>query len=135
PLLGAERCLLEAIRRNGADFKNYERLTEVYVLLAEISDADQRSACLNQAFDSAQSAVERYPGLGRLHLQLAQIAEQLGKTDIALVHYRRAVEIEDSFRDQFARMYPTHEVFSRLGEQKYQFAKQRMEELARPSSR
>jgi hypothetical protein len=135
PLLGAERCLLEAIRRNGADFKNYERLTEVYVLLAEISGAAQRSACLNQAFDIAQSAVERYFGLGRLHLQLAQIAEQLGKTDIALVHYRRAVEIEDSFRDQFARMYPTHEVFSRLGEQKYQFAKHRMEQLARPSSR
>jgi O-antigen ligase len=129
PLLRAERCLLEAIRRNGADFKNFERLTEVYILLAEISGAAQRSACLNQAFDSAQSAVERYPGLGRLHLQLAQIAEQLGKTDIALAHYKRTVEIEDSFRDQFARMYPSHEVLSRLGEEKYQFAKQKAESL------
>jgi O-antigen ligase len=129
PLLRAERCLLEAIRRNPADFKNFERLTEVYILLAETSGAAQRSASLNKAFDSAKSAVERYPGLGRLHLQLAQIAEQLGKADIAVVHYKRAVEIEDSFRDQFARMYPTHEVFSRLGEQKYQFAKQKTESL------
>jgi O-antigen ligase len=131
PLLRAERCLLEAIRRNPADFKNFERLSEVYVLLAETSGATQRSACLNQAFNSAQSAVERYPGLGRLHLQLAQIAEQLGKTDIAVVHYKRAVEIEDSFRDQFARMYPSHEVLSRLGEEKYQFAKQKTKSFLR----
>ena len=128
-LLRAERCLLEAIRRNGADFKNFERLTEVYILLAEASGAAQRSSSLDKAFDSAKSAVERYPGLGRLHLQLAQIAEQLGKADVALKHYKRAVEIEDSFRDQFARTYPTHEVFSRLGEQKYQFAKQKTESL------
>jgi O-antigen ligase len=133
-LLRSEKCLREAIARNGADFKNFERLAEVYSLLAEKSPSRQKSDYLEQAFNSALGAVERYPGSGRLRFRLAQIAEELGRTDVAVRQYRHAVEIEDSYRRQFRLMYPGQEVFSRLGQEKYQQAIERAEQLARQSS-
>jgi O-antigen ligase len=129
----AEECFLAAIVRNKADFKNFERLAEVYDLFAETSTLEKELDYLNQAFDNASCAVKRYPGSGRLHFQLAQIAEQLGRTGIAKEHYERAKRIEDSFRSQFRLMYPEEEMFSRLGEEKYQVAKQRIEDLSETS--
>ena len=127
-LSAAERCLLDAIERNKADYKNFERLADVYSLLAEASSEQTKTDWLNKGFQAAQNAVERYPGSGRLRVKLGEIAEQLGKTAIACEQYKRAVEIEDSFRRQFQRMYPGREIFSRLGEEKYEFAKQRLSE-------
>jgi len=128
-LLQAEKSLLAAIERNRADFKNFKRLAEVYNLLAETS-TQQRGDWLNKAFDSARCAVERYPGSARLRIELAKIAEQLGKTDIAVEHYKKAVEIEDSYRRQFRQMYPQRQICSRLGEEKYKNAKQRIKHLS-----
>jgi len=127
-LLQAEKCLLNAIQRNKAAFKNFERLTDVYSLLAETS-TEQRTDCLNKAFENARLAVERYPGSGRLRIKLAQIAEQLGKTNAAIEHYRKAIDIEDSFRRQFQQIYPDRQVLTRLGEDKYHAAKQRIKYL------
>jgi hypothetical protein len=132
-LTHAEQCLNEAINRNGADFKNFERLSEVYVLLAELAGAGSRNEYLNKALTSASDAVERYPGSGRLHFQLAQIAEKSGEKDLAVREYEQAVEIEDSYRKQFRQMYPGQKVFSRLGEDRYQLAKKRMEEAGKSS--
>ena len=126
-LLLAEKNLLVAIERNQADFKNFERLTEVYTRLAEISSPQESRDWLNKAFDTGFSAVQRYPGSGRLQFKLAQIAEKSDRTDTAIERYRRAVEIEDSFRRQFRLMYPGRQVFSRLGEERYQLAKRRIE--------
>jgi hypothetical protein len=67
-----------------------------------------------------------------LRVGLAEIAEQLGKTDFAVDQYKKAIAIEDGYRDQFRLMYPGREMFSRLGEQKYQFARQRTQQLAKP---
>jgi hypothetical protein len=128
-LLQAERCLQTAINRNNADFKNFERLTEVYNLLAEISKPGEKTDWLNKAFDSAQLAVGRYTGCERLHFELAKIAEQLQKTDLAREEYKQAIEIEDSFRSQFKMMYPNREIVSRLGEDKYQLATERIKAL------
>ena len=58
-----------------------------------------------------------------------EIAEKLGQTDVAIEQYEKAVDIEDSFRVQFRLMYPGWEMFSRLGEEKYKNAKQRIKEL------
>jgi O-antigen ligase len=132
-LLQAERCLQVVIKRNNADFKNFERLTDIYVAfgdLAEISKPQEKNDWLNKALESAQQAVELYPGCERLHFELAKIAEHLGKIDIALEHYKRAVEIEDSFRSQFKMMYPNREIVSRLGEEKYQFAIERISRIS-----
>ncbi|MHC4620552.1 MAG: O-antigen ligase family protein [Planctomycetota bacterium] len=133
-LTAARDALLTAAGRNPADYKNFDRLTEVYTLLAQTAADREKADWLNQAFHTASRAVRLYPGSGRLRLRLAEIAEQLGKADFALDQYKKAVEIEDSYRGQFRLMYPGREMFSRLGDQEYQHAKQRIEQLAKFSS-
>ena len=83
-LMHSESAFLAAIRRNPADFKNFEHLAEVYSLLAEASAGQEKNNWLNKAFDAARTAVELYPGMDRLRVALAKIAEKSGKTDIAL---------------------------------------------------
>jgi len=117
----AEECFLQAIERNKADYKNYEKLSTVYELLGQNQDA----------YDWCLKATELYPGSGRLRFKLAKIAEQLDKTDVAIEQYRKAIEIEDKYRRQFQVMYPERkEIVSRLGEEKYQFAIKRVKELS-----
>ena len=128
-LLNAEICSLAAIKRNMVDFKNFEQLAGIYSAMAEITGPQEKQNWLSKAFDLASQAVELYPGSCRLHFRLAEIAEQLGKNDIAVENYKKAVEIEDSYREQFKTMYPGREIFSRLGEEKYKTAKQKIEIL------
>jgi len=119
-LKNAEECFKQAIARNKADFKNYEKLSDVYELLGQTQEA----------YDWCQKATQLYPGSDRLHFKLAQIAEQLGETNTAIEQYSKAIEIEDSFRHQFRMMYPERkEIVSRLGEDNYQFAIKRVKEL------
>lgn len=135
-LLKARKCLQTAIERNNVAFKNFERLTEVYCSLAEITTQQEKIDWLNRAFDTELLAIERYPGCGRLRFKLAQIAEQLNRTNIAIEQYEKTIEIEDKYRGQFQIMYPEREkIVSRLGEDKYEFAVKRVRELSkRPDS-
>ena len=126
-LLAAEECLLGAIERNEAEYKNYERLAEVYGLLARGAE----DGWLEKALGSAENAVERYPNSGRLRVQLAKIAELSGDRQKACVNYEKAIEIEDEYRGQFAVMYPGADLFSRLGEDVYGEAKKKIKELCR----
>ena len=130
-LLAAAKSLQVAIERNKADFKNYAALTEVYRLLAELSQNQARTDWLNKASDSASQAIKCYPGSSQLRIELAEITEQLNKNDVALEQYKKAIEIEDAYRKQFEMMYPGRKIFSRLGEEKYNIAKQRIEELSK----
>jgi len=121
-LENAAKCFLDAVERNEASFKNYEKLSTVYNLLGDTQ----------KAYDWGLEAAKRYPGSGRLQFNLAEIAEQLGKTALAVEHYKEAVMIEDKYRRQFQRMYPDREeIFSRLGEEKYKRAKQKIDSLSR----
>ena len=130
-LLQAEHHLLSAIKKDPATYKNFEKLTETYSRLAELPTEDDPQVWRQKALDAATHAVERYPGCGRLHLDLAQTAEQLGKTDLAITHYKRAIEIEDAYRRQFRIMYPDRkEIVSRLGNDQYKFATQKSIELS-----
>jgi len=118
----AARCFSQAIQRNPADYKNYEKLATVYGRLGQPQ----------KAYDWYLRAAGLYPGCERLWCELAQMAEQLGKTGLALCHYTKAVEIENSYREQFRRMYPDREkIVSRLGDQEYQHAQKRVEELSK----
>ena len=129
-LLRAEEHLQTAIQRNKQNFKYFEQLAQVYTLLAEIPPGQDKEKYLDKAFKIMSLAIERYPGCERLRFKLAQTAEQLGKTDIALEQYREAIRIEDKYRAQFRIMYPERkEVVSRLGQEQYQFAKKRVREL------
>lgn len=130
----AEKCLLAAIARDPADSKHFERLAETYTLFTEISPPDEKTNWLNKALDSISSAVERYPGSARLHLQAAEIAEKLDNNTLALDHYQKTVDIEDAFRNQFKIMYPQWRLVSRLGEEKYQHAKQKLKDLSEKST-
>jgi len=121
-LLNAENDLLGAIKRNPAYFKDYEKLADLYLLLAQSAEMDKKNQWLNKAYLAANEAVMRYPGLARIKMRLADIAEQLGKIDVAVENYRKAVEIEDAYRQQFKMMYPGRAIFSRLGEDQYQTA-------------
>ena len=117
----AEDCFREAIERNKADYKNYEKLSTVYELLGQNQEA----------YDWCLKATQLYPGSGQLQFKLAQIAEKLGKTDTAVEQYKKTVEIEDKYRHQFKTIYPEREkIVSRLGEEKYQFAIKRVKELS-----
>ena len=129
-LLKSKKSLLEAVERNPADYKNFERLAETYNNLAQISTANSMTDYLGKAFDNAEMAVKLYPGCGRLRFKLAEIAEQLGEIVLAVEQYKAAVKIEDGFRRQFQIMYPESEIFSRLGEDKYQAAKQNIKNLS-----
>jgi len=118
----AGRCFGEAIRRNPAEYKNYEKLAAVYSRLRQHQ----------KAYEWYLKAAALYPGCERIWLELAQTAEQLGKAGLALCHYTKAVEIEESYRQQFRQMYPDREkVVSRLGDKEYEHAKRRIEELSK----
>ncbi len=137
-LLQAVESLQAAIGRNSAAFKDFERLTDAYSALADVSREQEKAGWLNKAFEAASAAIERYPGCERLHFKLAQTAERQGKNDIALEHYKEAIEIEDAYRSQFRLMYPDRkEIVSRMGEDAYQFAVERVKGLSGepPSSR
>ncbi|MFC1793632.1 O-antigen ligase family protein [Planctomycetota bacterium] len=133
-LLRAESCLQSAIGRSNAEFKNFERLTDIYRLLAETSIGQEKTDWLNKAYEAASQAVERYPGCGRLHFKQAQIADQMGNAEIAVEQYTKAIEIEDEYRDQFRQLYPEREdIVSRIDKNMYLYAKERVEELSKKS--
>lgn len=126
----AEACFLAAIARDNVDFKNYEKLSEVYTLLTNTSPVLEKTDLLDYSLDCLLSAVERYPTSDRLRFELAEVAEQLGRTELAVAQYKKAVEIEDAYRNQFRIMYPGREIFSRLGKENYEKAKQRIKQLS-----
>jgi len=104
-------------------------------LLAEVSTQQEKIDWLNEAFQTASLAVEHYPGCARLRIELAKIAERLGRNDTATSQYEKAIDIENKYRAQFREMYPEREkIVSRLGEEKYQFAKQRLKFLTGQST-
>jgi hypothetical protein len=133
-LLRAEKHLQAAIQRNKQSFKYFEQLAQVYSLLAEISPEQDKKKYLDEAFQTMSLGIERYPDCERLRFKLAQIAEQLGKADIALEQYKETIRIEDKYRAQFRMMYPQRkEIVSRLGQEKYEFALTRIKELSKES--
>jgi hypothetical protein len=124
----AEQMLFIAAERNPRNHKIFDSLSELYSIYARLQP-EQNEAMLNKALDSASIAVKLYPGDAELHLKLAQIADDLGRTDLALKNYKVAVQIEDGFREQFKLMYPGRKVLSRLNEDKYFSATQRIKDL------
>ena len=126
----AEDCFLAAIHRDPADFRNHKRLSDVYNQLAQTVTQPKKNDYLRKSLDKAFDAIWLYPGSAQLRIKMAQIAEKLNESDIALAQYQKAIEIEDAYRKQFQIMYPDKKVFSRLGELKYQNAKKKITQLS-----
>jgi len=117
----AARYLRQAVGANPADYRNYEKLALAYSYWQRWQDAH----------DWYLKAAELYPGCERLWFKLGQAAEQLGKPGAALTYYIKAVQIEESYQQQFHQMYPTREkVISRLGDADLATARKRIEELS-----
>ena len=120
------------IERNSADYKNFERLSKVYNLLAA-TEGPESVRWQQKALDAIEEAVSRYPGSARLRIELAGIAERLGKKEMAIENYQLAIKIEDGYSEQFKIMYPDFPVFSRLGKEKYSLAKERLAAIGNSS--
>jgi len=119
-----------AILRDPSDFKNYKKLSEIYIVFARNSSGDEATGFCDKAYEYGCLAAKRYPGFSELQLELGKLAEKLDRIQGAKGHYEKAVTIEDSYREQFCRMYPGKEIFSRLGDSNYQFAKDRLAVLS-----
>jgi tetratricopeptide (TPR) repeat protein len=132
-LANAEQAFFIAAQRNPADYRPFDGLSDLYLMRAQLAP-DERTQWLEKASDVASIAVSLYPGQSELHFQLAAIADELDRTDLALKHYQAAVDIEDGFREQFHAMYPDLKVLSRLPENKYDLAKERLKTLSEKSS-
>ncbi|MBN1125316.1 MAG: O-antigen ligase family protein [Sedimentisphaerales bacterium] len=128
-LENAANLFLSAKARNPAGFKDDSQLAWIYQKMAENRTDQQKKDYLAKAYGHASSAVGKYPGSAKLHIELADLAVKLGQSEQALNHYRQAVQIEDAFRDMFRNMYPGRDIQSRLGEENYQWAKRMIEEL------
>ncbi|HSV26423.1 MAG TPA: tetratricopeptide repeat protein, partial [Sedimentisphaerales bacterium] len=126
----AERAIHTAIDRNPAAHEYRAMLAEVYATAAQIAQGDVRTAWLEKAHSAATEAVIRYPGDAAARIALADIADDLGRSDEALEQYIEAVAIERAYRELFVRMHPDRELHSRLGENKYQYARSRIAELS-----
>lgn len=128
-LKNSQQCLFTAIKRDPTDYRNYENLSRLYSSLA-FYEPDKRDFWLGEALEAAESARERYPGLGRFYFNIGYLNELLGDRQAALENYRKAIEIEDSFQSQFAVMYPGRETISRIDPRKYLMAKQKVSLLS-----
>ncbi|MGE5294692.1 MAG: tetratricopeptide repeat protein, partial [Solirubrobacterales bacterium] len=115
----AARYFRKSIAESPADYKDYEKLAIVYAHMGKP----------REAYDWYLKAARLYPGCERLWFELGRLAEQMGQPQTALGHYANAVEIEDSYRGQFRVMYPHRQVVSRLGEEEYRLARERIAAL------
>lgn len=127
-LMDAEKFLKTAIDRDKEDFRNYENLGKVYDILGQRL-TEQRKEWFKKSFFSYEQALIRYPASSELNLELAEIAQQLDSTNLAIEHYKKAIEIEDAFAAEYKIMYPGQKASSRMGQSKYLEAKEKLEEL------
>lgn len=114
----------QADRRNPAAFKIPKSIMETNLLLAETADTPpENERYRREAYEVGKEAHRRYPGSDDMAFTLGRLAEQLGRPDEALAWYRLAVDIETAYRAQFAEMYPAHDLFSRLGDDRFEYAR------------
>jgi O-antigen ligase len=124
----AINCYQEAAKRDRVDYSHYKKLANAYNMLAE---AKMDTSMYEKAFYSIERAVQLYPASAVLRIEYAQAAERVRNIELALENYNEAVRIEQAYREVFKKMYPDRELFSRLGEDKYQSALLRIEDLTK----
>ena len=117
-------------QRNPASFKPYRLEGEIELMLAQETEIEHETKYLQRAYEAFLQAIARYPVSDRIHYSLGQIAEKLGRSEQALAHYQKAIEIELAYQAQFKVMYPERDpVISRLGNTSYTIAQAKIKEL------
>ena len=123
--------LILAVKRNPQDYSLYRDISRLFFLASErATNNKDKYELLEKSLTYSDKALDRYPGKAILHIQHALIFEGLSDPDEALAHYIIAVEIEDSFRKMFKKMYGEDKSFSRLPIEKYNYAKERIKRLS-----
>lgn len=117
-----EQLYLNAIERDEANFINYDKLSMFYDLIDRPKDA----------YDWGLKAAKHHPTSSRIQFRLAEIAEKLNNTDNAINHYKKVIDIVNSFRHQFQLMFPDEEIVGRLEQDKYNLAQDRLQKLSNP---
>jgi O-antigen ligase len=112
----------QARQRDPYNFIHSESLSDIYVYLSE-SQKENTASHLESAYQAAMEAQRLYPGSDRIAYSLGILAEKMNQPQKAAEHFRRAVEIEDQYRKQFSEMYPKYPLCSRLGQERYEYAK------------
>jgi tetratricopeptide (TPR) repeat protein len=112
----------QARDRDPENFIYSESLSDFYDDLSEVQ-TDNKDKYLESAYQEKMEARRLYPGSDRIAYNLGVLAEKMNQPEKAAEHFRRAVEIEDQYRDQFKQMYPDYPLCSRLGQDYYEHAK------------
>ncbi|MBW2562297.1 MAG: DUF3808 domain-containing protein [Deltaproteobacteria bacterium] len=121
----------EAKNRDQANFAYYEKLSTTHNMLASVTTGSAAKDNKEKATYWMDEAIKRYPNSARLQIEAAILAESSERLNKALQHYEKAIQIEDAYREIFKVMYPEREVISRLREEKYQLAKQKVKQFSR----
>lgn len=120
----AEKAFLRALSRNPDDYRLMETLGDFYTVSAEVEkSADLKNRLLEKSYHWILQAWQHFPGSDRLAYKLGMLTEQMNRLEEAVGWYALAIKIEEDYRKQFQQMYPNYPLFSRLGEDRYQYAK------------
>ncbi|MEJ5259803.1 MAG: O-antigen ligase family protein [Anaerohalosphaeraceae bacterium] len=125
PLLEeARKAFTRALSRNPMDYRLMEALGDLFTVWAESENTeDVRTSFYQTSYEWTLQAWQRFPGSDRLVYKLGTLSERLNRPQEAAGWYTLAVQIEDEYRRQFRQMYPNDPIFSRLGESRYQYAR------------
>ncbi len=125
PLLEeARKAFTRALSRSPMDYRLMETLGDLFTVLAESENKeDLQTSLYRTSYEWTLQAWRRFPGSDRLVYKLGTLSERLNRPQEAAGWYALAVQIEEDYRNQFRQMYPNAPVFSRLGESRYQYAR------------
>jgi O-antigen ligase len=121
----------QARLRDPYNFTYSELLSDIYLRESEVKKENQQQF-LDAAYQAMLEAQRLYPGSDRIAYNLGTLAEKMNQPQKALEHFCRAVEIEDQYRRQFAEMYPDYPLCSRLGQARYEYAKNYIQKSYKP---
>jgi hypothetical protein len=121
----------QARLRSPHNFTYSELLSNIYLRESEVKKENEREF-LDAAYQALLEARRLYPGSDRIAFNLGSLAEKLNLPQKAIEHFCRAVEIEDQYRQQFTEMYPGYPLCSRLGQNRYEYAKNYIQKRYKP---
>jgi hypothetical protein len=121
----------QARLRDPHNFIHSELLSNIYLAQSGFKKENEQRF-LDAAYQAMLEARRLYPGSDRIAFNLGTLAEKMNQPQKAVEHFRRAVEIEDQYRQQFAEMYPGYPLCSRLGQNRYEYAKNYIQKRYKP---
>lgn len=98
------RYFHEAIRRDPANFKYYQQLSDVYNTAARHHPKNKQY--LHKALTAAQEALKRYPVKSELLIDYGKLLLEMDRRDEALTAFEKALQNEQAYLNQQRQMYP-----------------------------